>query len=36
MLTDPAIKNVAAQAKPNRLANEHGLYLLLNPNSSRW
>lgn len=35
-LTDTAIKNTKPQAKPIRLADERSLYLLLNPNGSRW
>lgn len=35
-LTDIAIKNTKPQAKPIRLADERSLYLLLNPNGSRW
>ena len=35
-LTATAIKNFKPKDKPVRLADERGLYLLLNPNGSRW
>lgn len=35
-LTDTAIKNSKSRAKPVRLSDERGLYLLLNPDGSRW
>src|SRR6266581_37284 len=35
-LTDTAIKNTKPQVKPVKLSDDRGLYLLLNPNGSRW
>lgn len=35
-LTDTAIKNSKPKDKPMRLSDERGLYLLLNPDGSRW
>ena len=35
-LTDTAIRNSKPKDKPLRLADERGLYLLINPNGSRW
>ena len=35
-LTDTAIKNTKLQAKSIKLADEKGLYLLLNSNGSKW
>lgn len=35
-LTDTAIRNAKPQAKPLKLADGDGLYLLLNPNGSKW
>ncbi|MFY9328178.1 MAG: integrase arm-type DNA-binding domain-containing protein [Georgfuchsia sp.] len=35
-LTDTAIKNAKPESKPVKLSDERGLYLLLNPNGSRW
>jgi len=35
-LTDTAIKNAKPADKPRKLADGGGLYLLLNPNGSRW
>ena len=35
-LTDTAIRNSKPQAKPVKLADEKGLFLLLNPNGSKW
>ena len=35
-LTDTAIKNTKPQNKAIKLSDERGLYLLLNPNGSRW
>jgi integrase len=35
-LTDTAIKNSKPQAKPVKLSDEKGLYLLVNPNGSKW
>jgi len=35
-LTDTAIKNTKPTDKPRKLADGGGLYLLLNPNGSRW
>jgi integrase len=35
-LTDTAIRNSKPKDKPLRLSDERGLYLLINPNGSRW
>ncbi len=35
-LTDTAIRNSKPTDKPLRLSDERGLYLLINPNGSRW
>ena len=35
-LSDTAIRNAKPAAKPQKLADGGGLYLLLNPNGSRW
>lgn len=35
-LTDTAIKKAKPREKPVKLTDERGLYLLLNPNGSRW
>ena len=35
-LTDAAIKGAKPLDKPKKLADGGGLYLLLNPNGSRW
>lgn len=35
-LTDTAIKNAKPQGKPVKLTDEKGLFLLLNPNGSKW
>ena len=35
-LTDTAIRNSKPQAKPVKLTDEKGLFLLLNPNGSKW
>lgn len=35
-LTDTAIRNAKPQGKPTKLADGDGLYLLLNPNGSKW
>ena len=35
-LSDTAIRNTKPAAKPQKLADGGGLYLLLNPNGSRW
>lgn len=35
-LTDTAIRNAKPADKPQKLADGGGLYLLLNPNGSRW
>ncbi|HEV2679792.1 MAG TPA: integrase arm-type DNA-binding domain-containing protein [Rhodanobacter sp.] len=35
-LSDTAIRNAKAADKPQKLADGGGLYLLLNPNGSRW
>jgi integrase len=35
-LTDTAIRNTKPGAKPTKLSDGGGLYLLLNPNGSRW
>ncbi len=35
-LTDTAIRNAKPTDKPQRLLDEKGLYLLLNPNGSKW
>ena len=35
-LTDALIRNSRPQAKPQKLYDSNGLYLLLNPNGSRW
>ncbi|MDN5863976.1 MAG: integrase arm-type DNA-binding domain-containing protein [Gammaproteobacteria bacterium] len=35
-LTDTAIRNAQPSAKPRKLSDARGLYLLLNPNGSRW
>ena len=35
-LTDTAIRNAKPGDKPQKLADGNGLYLLLNPNGSRW
>lgn len=35
-LTDTAIRNTKPSAKPTKLTDGGGLYLLLNPNGSRW
>ena len=35
-LTDPAIRNAKTQEKPLKLYDEKGLFLLVNPNGSRW
>jgi integrase len=35
-LTDTAIRKAKPGASPRRLADERGLYLLLNPNGSQW
>lgn len=35
-LTDTAIRNAKPGPKPRKLYDERGLYLLLNPNGSRW
>ena len=36
MLTDTAIRNTRPKDKPFKLSDENGLYLLVNPNGSRW
>lgn len=36
MLTDTAIRNTKPKDKPFKLSDENGLYLLINPNGSRW
>jgi len=35
-LTDTAIRHAKPADKPQRLSDEKGLYLLLNPNGSKW
>lgn len=35
-LTDAAIKNAKPAAKPFKLSDAGGLYLLVRPNSARW
>jgi len=35
-LTDPAIRNAKPQDKPYKLADEKGMYLLVNPNGSKY
>jgi hypothetical protein len=35
-LTDTAIRKAKPGEKPLKLTDEKGLYLLLNPNGSRW
>lgn len=35
-LTDTAIRKAKPSEKPSKLADEKGLYLLLNPNGSKW
>lgn len=35
-LTDTAIRNAKPQSKPTKLVDGDGLYLLLNPNGSKW
>lgn len=35
-LTDIAIKNAKPESKPIKLFDDRGMYLLLNPNGSRW
>ncbi|MDA8093180.1 MAG: integrase arm-type DNA-binding domain-containing protein [Betaproteobacteria bacterium] len=35
-LTDTAIRTAKPSTKPKKMADERGLYLLLNPNGSRW
>jgi integrase len=35
-LTDTAIRNTKPTAKPTKMSDSGGLYLLLNPNGSRW
>jgi hypothetical protein len=35
-LSDVAIRNTKPAAKPQKLADSDGLYLLINPNGSRW
>jgi len=35
-LSDAAIRDAKPAAKPRKLTDERGLYLLLNPNGSRW
>jgi hypothetical protein len=35
-LTDVAIRKAAPKAKPYKLADGGGLYLLINPNGSKW
>lgn len=36
MLTDTAIRNAKPRNKPYKLTDGNGLYLLINPNGSRW
>lgn len=36
MLTPSAVANAKPQAKPYKLADERGMYLLVRPNGSRW
>lgn len=36
MLSDPAIRNSKPREKPYKLSDAGGLYLLINPNGSRW
>jgi integrase len=36
MLTDQAIRSLKSQEKPYKRADASGLYLLINPNGSRW
>jgi hypothetical protein len=36
MLTPSQVLNAKAAAKPYKLHDERGLFLLVNPNSSRW
>lgn len=36
VLTDTAIKNTKPQGNAIKFSDERGLYLLLNPNGSRW
>lgn len=35
-LTDVAIRKAAPKTKPYKLADGGGLYLLINPNGSKW
>ncbi len=35
-LTDTALRNAKPANKPIRLTDDGGLYLLLNPNGSKW
>ncbi len=35
-LTDPACKNVKPKDKPFKIADEKGMYLLVNPNGSKY
>jgi len=36
MLTPSAVTNAKAQAKPYKLADERGMYLLVKPDGARW
>ncbi|MDQ3959208.1 MAG: Arm DNA-binding domain-containing protein, partial [Pseudomonadota bacterium] len=36
LLTDTAIRNAKPTEKPTRLFDGGGMYLLINPNGSRW
>ena len=35
-LTDTAIRTAKSSEKPYKLADEKGLFLLVNPNGSKW
>jgi hypothetical protein len=36
MLTDTQIRNAKAQEKPYKLPKELGLFIIVNPNGSKW